>query len=395
MEPGEMAILEDIPTPALVLDRDKLLGNIEQMAARADQLGVTLRPHVKTPKSIDVMRCLPQRHAASITVSTLLEADYFLRHGIADIFYAVPFAPDKMPFVGDLRRRGAEIKLLVDSNDAARATAAAAAREACRVAVVVELDVDHYRTGVERGDPDFLRACQTLKDSTHTEFAGIMSYGGASYLCSSETEIADLTEAHRLAAIGALDTLGDAGLSAPIVSFGSSPATFFAHRLDGFTEARCGIFLFQDLFQTGLGTCTLEDIAISVLTTVVGRNEKQNRVIVDAGGLALSKDRSTAQSKRDAGYGLVCDGDGTVLPDLFVAAVSQELGLVTTFSGRPIDLSRFPIGRKLRILPNHADMTAAAYDTYHVVRGSPEVVDRWTRVNGWFPAHAPSRKRGA
>jgi D-serine deaminase-like pyridoxal phosphate-dependent protein len=107
------------------------------------------------------------------------------------------------------------------------------------------------------------------------------------------------------------------------------------------------------------------------------------RTILDAGGLALSKDRSTQGRAFDAGYGIVCDLGGALIPDLFVAAASQEVALVTNRSGAAIDLARCPVGRKLRILPNHACFTAAAHGEDHVVDGDTQVVAHWSRINGW------------
>jgi D-serine deaminase-like pyridoxal phosphate-dependent protein len=142
--------------------------------------------------------------------------------------------------------------------------------------------------------------------------------------------------------------------------------------------------VFQDLYQAGIGACEISDIAVWVTATVTGHKAAQNRLIIDAGGLALSKDVSTRGKAFDAGYGLVCDIEsGTVIPDLYVSSTSQEVALVTTRSGAPLPLQRFPVGTKLRVLPNHSCFTAAAHDQYHVVQGGDEVVARWARVNGW------------
>jgi D-serine deaminase-like pyridoxal phosphate-dependent protein len=135
--------------------------------------------------------------------------------------------------------------------------------------------------------------------------------------------------------------------------------------------------MFMDLFQAGLGVCSLDDIALAVLTTVIGR--KDGDVIVDAGALALSLDRSTAGTSFDAGYGLVADLDGAVLDGHRVARVTQEHGIVHRADGGRVELT---VGDRVRILPNHACMTAAAHEAYEVVDGDL-AVDRWPRVNGW------------
>jgi len=154
-------------------------------------------------------------------------------------------------------------------------------------------------------------------------------------------------------------------------------------RFDGASELRAGVYTFWDVFQAGLGCCTVDDIALSVLTTVNGIYPAKNRLIVDAGALALSADRSTAGHDFDAGYGLVCDAGGEVIDDLIVANVNQEHGLISTRSGAPLPFERFSIGTQLRILPNHACMTAAMYDHYYVVDGDDTVVETWERCKFW------------
>lgn len=171
------------------------------------------------------------------------------------------------------------------------------------------------------------------------------------------------------------------GLHSPIVSVGSTPTAICAERLDGISELRAGVYVFWDLFQTGLGVCQLNDIALSVLTTVLAHKKSHNRLIVDAGGLALSKDRGTAGQTADCGYGLVCDQHGQLLAGLKVNGANQEHGIIQLSAGRSMD--EFPVGSRLRILPNHACMTAAAHDKYFVVENGSEVVDCWHRCGGW------------
>ena len=140
--------------------------------------------------------------------------------------------------------------------------------------------------------------------------------------------------------------------------------------------------MFQDLMQVEIGSCRREDIALTVLASVIGRNEDENRVLIDAGALALSKDRSTQATSHDAGYGEVWDIAGRPsYGSCVVKRVYQEHGVITSDERLPFE--RFPIGAKVRIGPNHACITAAAHDRYYVVDGSNEVVAEWDRINGW------------
>ena len=141
-----------------------------------------------------------------------------------------------------------------------------------------------------------------------------------------------------------------------------------------------GVYAFGDLVQAGLGTCAIEDIAISVLASVIGHNRQHGRVLVDAGFLALSRDRGTSDFPVDWGYGAVCDATtGEPIDGLRVESTNQEHGIITG----DIDWDRFPIGGRVRILPNHACATAAAYDRYFVTDGGASVTDVWGRINGW------------
>lgn len=379
-----MDTLDRLPTPCLVLDRPRMLRNIERMHDRAAALGVVLRPHLKTPKSIDIARLLLQRQARGITVSTLLEAEYFSRHGLHDQFYAVPLAPDKVPRIAALMRAGTEVVCTTYDLEAVAAIEQQARAQQVVLPLVIDVDVDRHRSGVPAEDPELLAIARAIDASPHLVLRGIMIYAGASYEAPDTEAIAALAERIRRGGLQAKALLEARGLPCPVVSYGSSPGTYFARSMAGITESRVGVYPFQDLFQAGLGACTIDDVALSVLATVTGRQPALNRLLIDAGGLALSKDRSTQGTAFDAGYGLVCELEtGALIPDLFVSSASQEVALVTTRSGGRLDMARFPVGRKLRILPNHACFTAAGHDAYHVVDGGLQVVARWPRINGW------------
>jgi D-serine deaminase-like pyridoxal phosphate-dependent protein len=148
------------------------------------------------------------------------------------------------------------------------------------------------------------------------------------------------------------------------------------------TEVRAGVYMFQDLFQAEIGSCSRDDIALTVLASVQGRRPGENRLLVDAGALALSKDQSTRHSRRNAGFGLILDILGRPsYGECIIERANQEHGVAT--SNRPIPFESLPVGARVRVAPNHACLTAAAYDRYHVVDGGDEIVAVWDRMNGW------------
>jgi D-serine deaminase-like pyridoxal phosphate-dependent protein len=143
------------------------------------------------------------------------------------------------------------------------------------------------------------------------------------------------------------------------------------------------LLVFFDLVMAGLGVCSIDDIAISVLTTVLGHQPEKGWIITDAGWMALSRDRGTARQKVDQGYGQVCDIEGNPIENLTVLDTNQEHGIIGDRSGRRPDLSKFPVGTTLRILPNHACATAAQHSCYHIVRKGTDIEAIWERFNGW------------
>jgi D-serine deaminase-like pyridoxal phosphate-dependent protein len=210
-----------------------------------------------------------------------------------------------------------------------------------------------------------------------------MSHAGASYDCRTVAQFEAIAEQERALTLDAAERLRAAGLSCNMVSVGSTPSLHYARNLEGVTEARAGVYAFGDLVQAELGTCAIGDIAIGVIASVIGHNHQHGRVLIDAGFLALSRDRGTADLPIDWGYGAVCDPiTGDPIEGVTISSTNQEHGMITARSGE-IDFDRFPVGGRVRILPNHACATAAAFERYFVTEGGERIIDVWERVNGW------------
>ncbi len=370
--------LANLPTPALVLARDVLAANTRAMTGRMRNLGVQLRPHMKTAKSVDVARLALEGNFGGITVSTLHEAAYFLDHGIVDITYAVGIVPAKLDAAAELVRRGADLKIITDHIDVAHSIAAHTAPHK----VLIEIDTGDKRGGVLPDAPELTEIGHVLHEAANVTLVGVLTHAGHSYDRRTPQAIAAVAEEERAGAVHAAERLRAARIACPVVSVGSTPTATFAPDLSGATEMRPGVYMFNDLFQAGIGVCKLQDIAVSVLATVIGQRRADNVLLIDAGALALSKDRSTAELPHDYGYGLVCDAEaGRPIAGLRVHAVNQEHGFVTADDA--IAFEAFPVGTKVRVLPNHSCITAAAYEAYQVIDGSNEVVATWSRCNGW------------
>lgn len=378
--------LADLPTPCLVLDRAKLIANLERMQAACARNKVRLRPHLKTAKSIDVARLVLENDDQGIAVSTLQEAEYFIQHGLRDLQYAVCITPDKLERVARLQAGGARLIIITDNLGVAKHIAATGARLATTFYVQVEVDCGELRTGVLPASDDLLEIGRVLNDAEHVVFDGVMTHAGHSYNCRSRAEVEAVAEAERQAVVLAAERLAAIGIASPTVSIGSTPTGLYANGLDGVTEVRAGVYMFGDMFQAQIGSCAPSDLAVSVLTDVSSHRPDLGHFTVDAGGLALSKDRSTERVANDIGFGIAASEDGAILaPQLTVDRVYQEHGLIQLRGAH--SLEDFPIQTKLRIYPNHVCMTAAMYDRYYVVDSSSgdgtSVIAEWSRVNGW------------
>ncbi|HEY6919762.1 MAG TPA: alanine racemase [Tabrizicola sp.] len=367
--------LADVQTPALVLDETRMARNIARLADRAAALGVSLRPHLKTAKSVDVARLLTGGKFGPITVSTLAEAEVFLNAGYTDILYAVGIAPQKLDRVRALRARGCDLVVILDSEAQAEAVARAG------VPAMIEIDSDGHRGGLRPADPVLIRVGQILQASG--SLRGVMTHAGESYAVRGKTAHARFAEMEREAVVLAAEALRASGLDCPVLSVGSTPTAHAARDLAGVTELRAGVYMFFDLVMAGIEVCSVEDIAISVLTTVIGHQTAKGWTMIDAGWMALSRDRGTAAQDLDQGYGVVCDETGRILPDLIVGIANQEHGIIHRRPGTSGRVPELPVGTRLRILPNHACATAAQHDRYHLLSRDGGPVQVWPRFGGW------------
>lgn len=364
-----MVSIYDVPTPALVLDLDVLEGNLRRMAERTAGLGVALRPHIKTHKSPDIAERQRALGAAGITVSTLYEARVFADHGFTDITWAFPVVLSRLDEVRELAGR-ITLRLILDS-PAAISAVETMALEALRQPLHVWLEVDsgQHRSGVDPGAPATMELARRLAASPWLRFDGLLTHGGHSYHGRSREEITAVAEAERSVMVALAERLRNEGIEVPAVSVGSTPGMSAVTQLDGISEARPGNYAFYDYTQVALGSCSVCDCAVTVVASVVSHRPGEERSVVDAGALALSKDTGPhEQDDRGSGMGeIFADYAAGTLSGARLASLSQEHGVVD---------APYPVGTRLRILPNHSCLTVACFDEYLVARGD-EVVDRW------------------
>ncbi|MCR8725736.1 alanine racemase [Frigidibacter sp. ROC022] len=370
-------------TPFLALDLVQMKANVAALRARLDGLGVPLRPHLKTVKCIEAARHILAAPEGPATVSTLQEAEAFAGAGLRDMIYTVGIAPGKLDRVIALRRAGVDIAVILDSLAQAQAVAGASRRAGLEIPALIEIDSDGARAGI-RADNPLLTEIGGILHRDGAELRGVLTHAGASYACFTPEAHRAMAETERRSAVTAAEHLRTAGLPCPVVSVGSSPTAHTATDLSGVTEVRAGVFTLFDLMMVGLGICDIEDIAASVIATVIGHQPDRDWIVTDAGYMALSRDDGTASHPVHNGFGLVCDLDGRPYPDLIVRSTNQEHGILTLRPGSPATLPALELGARVRILPIHACATVAMHPNFAVLEpGTDRIAEYWPIMRGW------------
>ncbi|WP_226568403.1 alanine racemase [Mangrovibacter yixingensis] len=372
---------EATQTPYLLLEEAKIKKNVASLYDHINKLGCYVRPHLKTLRSLQAASLLLKDLSSPATVSTLAEAEAFASAGYLDLLYAVGIEPHKLDRVIELSKNGATIHILLDSVTQAKAVVECAAEREFQFSAFIEIDCDGHRGGI-LPDNALLLEIGRILESGGVSVTGVLTHAGESYHCQTQAEIQKAARNECLAALTAARHLREAGIRCPVVSVGSTPTAHRVDDLSGITEVRAGVFSTFDLFMKNVGVCTTEDIAISVVTTVIGHNLEKRWLFVDAGWMALSRDRGTASQVEDYGYGLVCDMEGKPL-NYTVASVSQEHGIVILPEDDKCGPENFPLGTRLRILPNHACATASMHDVYRVKQNDEVDLQLWDRIRGW------------
>ncbi|MBK8302877.1 MAG: alanine racemase [Chloracidobacterium sp.] len=374
-----MIELNTIKTPSLILDIGRVRRNAARISDIATRNGARLRPHIKTHKCIEVAGIQTAGHNGAITVSTLAEARVFSENGFTDITYAVPIERGKFNEAVEFVRNGVKLNLLTDNAEAAKQLDETAGRAGVKFDVFVKIDCGTHRVGVEPHTAEAIDIPRQLADAKNLHFAGILTHAGHSYDVKTVEEIKTVARHERDVMVELAARLRGMSIEVPTVSIGSTPTINHIDHLDGIDEVRPGNYIFFDNYQATLGSCGFEDCALTVLAAVVHRDASRRKLVIDAGGIAMSKDRGPTHLDDTCGYGRVLDLDG-VDTGMRLGSLSQEHGAIHAEDNNVFD--RYKVGDRVRILANHSCMTAAQHSHYNVIENG-QIVDRWKIHTGW------------
>jgi D-serine deaminase-like pyridoxal phosphate-dependent protein len=311
--------IEELITPAFLVDLPKLKTNIRNMEARARRHGVHLRPHVKTHKTAEIARMQVPDEASGITVSTLAEARFFQKAGFDDITYAFPITANKMAEAAELSKRMKHFHILLDQLETVMAVETYGLDNNVCFSVFLKVDCGYHRAGVDPTTPESVQLAKQMQASNHIQFRGILTHAGHSYHCRNREEIIAVAKQEREVMVEFAERLKQNGIDCETVSVGSTPTAVNSPGWQGISEIRPGNYAFFDKFQADVGSCTLEESAATVLTTVVAHYPQHNQMLIDAGALALSKDPGAVHLDKEVVYGTVPGN-----PHLKLFSISQE-----------------------------------------------------------------------
>lgn len=366
--------IKDLCTPVFVVDVDIVRRNSDAMLDRFVKLGVKLRPHMKTHKTLECAEIMTRGSRRCIVVSTLAEASFYADGGYDDILYAYPVTPDKLKRCAELSERLSLFHVLLDNSSALKELKASPLKQGKVWRVWMKLDCDNGRAGVPHTDPTALQLAKEIHETEGVELTGIYAHCGNTYGCKGEVQIKVVAQETTTSVLQFMEKLKAEGIQNVKSSIGSTPSC--SHPVTDMamlSEVHPGNYIFYDVQQSLIGSCRPEDIAVRVLTRVIGHYPHRNQLLVDCGWAALSQDSG---GRLPTGYAIIESH-----PELKLVAMTQEHGKVEAVSGK-LDCSQFPLGSMLSLIPYHACATAMMHPVY-VVHSKGKIVGHWTPTRGW------------
>ncbi|XP_033101790.1 D-threo-3-hydroxyaspartate dehydratase-like isoform X2 [Anneissia japonica] len=370
-----MAEFSCLQSPSFVVDINKVKQNAQQMLERCQELGVNLRPHTKTHKTLQAAEISTGKRKQGLVVSTIAEAKYFINGGFTDIIFAQPPSLTKVQVCAALVESVSEFHMLIDNVQHLYMLEDTKLLNGKHWSVFLDLDCGYGRTGAKWDVVGTLELARLIHQSESVDFSGVYVHEGNSYCQGSANEVTNISELTTSRLLEFTDKLECEGIPCPVKTMGSTPSCSLpAQIMSKITEFHPGNYVFYDLMQYYIGSCTLDDIACSVIARVIGHYPERGHMIMDCGWTAL--DNQSEMSKCVTGHGYIV-GE----PNLRIDSMTQELGKISAIAGK-LDYEKYPIGTVLQIYPWHACATASLHNVYHIASDGV-IIDKWKPVRGW------------
>lgn len=350
--------------PYLLLDSEKCVRNIELMITKTNESSVFFRPHFKTHQSAEIGTWFLKRGISGITVSSLKMAEYFSDHAWKDICIATPINILETDSINDLATKTA-LNILVESLEAVRILNHKIQNT---IGIFIKIDTGYNRTGIAVENPEYIHQILTELKNNKLVFKGFVSHFGNTYQAKSKGEINSVynSSVQKLLKLKSQFIMDYPDLK---ISIGDTPSCSIAKDFSRVDEIRPGNFVFFDVMQWKLGSCSFEDIAVALIAPVLAKHPERNEIVVHGGAVHLSKE-FILNEKGERVYGLVsCFTDGKwshPIEDAFVSSLSQEHGIVKMTSN---EITKFQIGDLLAIIPIHSCLTANLMRSYRTKEG--------------------------
>ncbi len=364
MKPNELGF--EIVKPTLILDKTRVLKNIEKMAGKAKASGVIFRPHFKTHQSAEIGNWFRDFGVESITVSSLDMARYFADNGWTDITVAFIVNLPEIDKINSLAGK-IQLNLLVDSEEV---LSALEKKLQHKVGMWIKVDTGYHRTGVLWDDFKTIQAVAgRIKKSPKITFKGLLTHAGHSYKAKSVSEIRKIYNETLLRLAVGKEHLEMSGIQACEISIGDTPTCSLVDDFTGVDEIRPGNFVFYDLMQEKLGSCTEDEIAVAVACPVIGRYKDRNQIVVYGGAIHLSTASIPDKSGQQVFGYLTSLQDSTFGPinrNAPVISLSQEHGIIQVDG---IAVRKIEIGDSVLVFPIHSCLTCESHNEYRMLEG--------------------------
>ncbi|MHC1704769.1 MAG: alanine racemase [Tenuifilaceae bacterium] len=353
--------------PYLLLDKERCLENIKRMSLKAANNNLMFRPHFKTHQSIEIGNLYKQVGVTAITVSSFSMAEYFALGGWNDITVAFPASPFDADKINRLASK-IQINILFSSFSNLRSLDNKISH---KIGVFIELNIGYDRSGIS---PDNLREIAAMVNhiemNNNYQFNGFLTHTGQTYNLKTKEEVETI---HRktLTILTQVKSFWKESYPEIIISYGDTPSCSVSNDFWGIDEIRPGNFVFYDLMQSTIGSCTLDQIAVSLICPVVDVYPERGEAIIHGGAVHLSKDFITLPDNNKS-FGLPCNFDGSKCRQpydgLFLKSISQEHGII---GSKEIDqIAQLKPGQLVAILPVHSCLTVDTMGELYLSDGS-------------------------